>query len=388
MSENSSLDRNSSITRLSELLSAEALDLLKATGTDLIETIGIDVIRGVVLDVLTGRNIRSSTESLTRRRIATLNLALVDLFFKGIARDPNFIENLPYVAAKIFSSSNDKAEEWLANWMLGLTGKGVQNILRDDRSLIPDYRDVYIKTCRETVERIRSISGDLAGALKLDTGVQIEVNWLFISYLLNAVGSETLTIRGSEKSLYGKFFEKLVLGSLLYILDFQYVPSGNLENLEKVFWLSSNADRARESDATILYEPGRGVRIDIGFIGRGNTEISLDKVSRYRREIEMGSRHWYMGTIIIVDRVGPRSRIREHAQAIDGTIVQMSGGYWPKRIALTLNSLTGFTHPLLEMDVDDIEDYMEGKLVEVPLGTFIRSVTEGELMVDNDEGEE
>src|SRR5690606_14779641 len=103
------------------------------------------------------------------------------------------------------------------------------------------------------------------------------INWLFMIYLLNTIGSQTLTIRGSDKSTYGKLFEKLVLGSLLHVMGFDFQKSGELENPNRVFWLSSNDDD-RESDATLLYEAGKGVRFDIGFIGRGNTEISLDKV--------------------------------------------------------------------------------------------------------------
>lgn len=68
--------------KLSDLLSEDAIGLLTASGKNLIKRIGIDVIRGVVLDVLTGRNIRNSTEILTRRRIAALNLATVQLFMQ------------------------------------------------------------------------------------------------------------------------------------------------------------------------------------------------------------------------------------------------------------------------------------------------------------------
>jgi len=60
--------------QLSSLISDDALGLLTASGKNLIKRIGIDVIRGVVLDVLTGRNIRNSTEILTRRRIAALSI--------------------------------------------------------------------------------------------------------------------------------------------------------------------------------------------------------------------------------------------------------------------------------------------------------------------------
>lgn len=370
MTKQPEIDSNA-INSLIDLLPEEALELLEVKGNNLIETIGMDAIREVVLDVLTGRNIRNSTETLTRRRIAMMNVALVFLFFNGSAKDPNFVEKLPKLAADVLKSSKNKREKWIANWVLGLTGKAVQNVLRDDASLLLDYRDIYIDTCDEVVKYAQKSYGELSGTLKLSSDKAVKVDWLFILYLLNMVGSETLTIRGSEKSLYGKFFEKLILGSLLHVLGFEQVVPDNLHKLEKVFWLSSSADMERESDATILYSPGRGVRIDIGFIGRGNTEISLDKVSRYRREIEMGSLNWYMGTIIIVDRIGSGSNISNLAHEIQGKIIQMSGGYWPKRVALTLQEMIGFDHPLLAMEEDEIENYLAKQLQTIPLTDFI-----------------
>ncbi|MDL1884498.1 hypothetical protein FBR01_12705 [Anaerolineae bacterium CFX8] len=62
-----------SISRLSELLSSSELELISAKGGNLIKTVGLESIRDVVFDVLTGRNIRNSTENLTRRRIAMLS---------------------------------------------------------------------------------------------------------------------------------------------------------------------------------------------------------------------------------------------------------------------------------------------------------------------------
>jgi hypothetical protein len=55
---------------LSHLLEAESLELLNGTGADFIEQIGLDVIRDIVLDVLTGKNLRDSTEAITRRRLS------------------------------------------------------------------------------------------------------------------------------------------------------------------------------------------------------------------------------------------------------------------------------------------------------------------------------
>lgn len=331
-------------TLLSDLMSAESLQLLSANGVDLIRQIGFDVVREILLDVLTGRNLRDSTEVLTRRRIAALNLAIVSMFLKGSAGSSDFVIKLPHLASDILTSKGlQKSERWLAQWILGLTDKGFQNILRDDPDLIENYRDRYIETCREIISDHERTYGELTGLLKLGAEYETEVNWLLMTYLLNTIGAETLTIRGSDKSAYGKLFEKLVLGSLLYILGFRYEPSRNIG--EGIFWLSTQ-DEKRESDATLIYKIGQGVRFDIGFIGRGNPEISLDKVTRFEHQATLGKVLHYMATVIIVDRIGKNSRIVEMAETLKGDIVQMSASYWPQQVVSVLRKRIGFTHEL------------------------------------------
>jgi hypothetical protein len=359
------------VSSLSELMSPATLKLLSASGSDLIRQVGLEVVRGVVLDVLTGRNLRDSTEVLTRRRIATLNLATVNLFLQGATRSENFANQLPHLAADILTHKRlTKAEKWLAQWALGLTDKAVQNVLRDNPDALTEYRDRYIETCREVIANHEQTYGKLSGVLKLGSKVSAEVNWLLMTYLLNTIGAQTLAIRGSEKSAYGKLFEKLILGSLLHILGFKHVIPPP-EQFERVFWLSSREER-RESDATLLYEAGKGVRFDIGFIGRGNPEISLDKVTRFEREISLGRSRWYMATIILVDRIGANSRIERLAQEVKGTIIQMSAGYWPQQVAQELHRVLGFEHQLVNMEQAHIEEFLRHELGQVPLEDFIR----------------
>jgi hypothetical protein len=360
--------------RFSDLLSDDALALMKASGKQLIKRIGVDVVRSVVLDVLTGRNIRNSTEILTRRRIAALNLAMLQLFLNGSQLVDNFVERLPYLASDTLTAEHvDKSERWLALWILGLTGKGVQNVLRDDYQELGGYRESYIEACQQLISQNAESYGELFGEIKLGDQAKIQINWLFMLYLMNTIGSQTLTIRGSDKSTYGKMFEKLVLGSVLHMLGFQFRNSGDMGEAKSSFWLSSRGDK-RESDATLLYDVGKGVRFDIGFIGKGNSEISLDKVSRFRKEVEMGRKTWYMATIIIVDRLGERSKTEQLAREIDGTIVQMSAGYWPQRVARILNETVGFEHPLVMMDKADVGEYIRTQMQNVPLETFIELI--------------
>lgn len=357
---------------LSRFMKPAALQLLTGSGAGLIQQIGLDVIREIVLDILTGKNLRDSTETLTRSRILALNLAMIELFLKGSSSSPDFVERLPYLASEILTRKGlPKLERWLAQWMLGLTDKAVQNVLRDNKTLIRSYRDHYIQTCQEIIDKHKGEYGELRGSLKAAQGPEIQVDWLWMAYLLNAIGSQTLTIRGSNKSSIGKLFEKLILGSLLSILGFRYEYAHQLG--EGVFWLSTQ-DEKRESDATLLYEIGKGVRFDIGFIGRGNSEISLDKVTRYEHEEVVKGTPFYMATIIIVDRIGERSRIVEMARKVHGSIVQMSAAYWPQQVARLLKDTLGFEHKLVNMRHNEIEGYLKEKVQLVPLESFIRNM--------------
>lgn len=364
------MTKKASSYRLGELLSPSAVELLSASGSELVRQIGLDVVRGVVLDVLRGRNLRDSTEVLTRRRIAALNLATLTLFLSGSALSDDFVTCLPDLAQEILSHKRvDKAERWLAQWMLGLTDKAFQNVLRDDPHALSEYRERYVRTCQEVIAAHAQEHGSLEGQIQLSSGLKAQINWLWMTYLLNAVGAQTLAVRGSEKSAYGKLFEKLVLGSLLHILGFKHILPPPQE-FEGVFWLSSRGER-RESDATLLYKPGKGVRFDIGFIGRGNPEISLDKVTRFEREISLGRSTYYMATIILVDRVGVGSRIETLAQEVGGTIIQMSASYWPRRVAQILRDSLDFEHPIVGMNDGRLEAFLEDQMQGVPLQDFI-----------------
>lgn len=364
--------------QLTDLLGTDAFKLLSGSGVDLIQQVGFDVIRGIIFDILTGKNLRDSTEVLTRSRIAALNIALTSFFLKGASQSQDFVSNLPSLASNILTRKRlPKSERWLANWLLGLTSKSVQNVLRDNPNLIESYRQRYVETCNEIIAKNKQTYGELTGTLTLGTEVEAQVDWLLILYLLNTIGAQTLTIRGSEKSSYGKLFEKLVLGSLLSILGFKYEPNKSVR--KGTFWLSTQ-DEKRESDATLLYNIGQGVRFDIGFIGRGNSEISLDKVSRFQRHEEIQGTSWYMATFIIVDRLGRDSKVAKLAKDIEGDIIQMSGSYWPCEVASLLHEKFGFEHELIHMEQARIEDYLKARLQAVPLESFINYLPVDELI--------
>ncbi|MGB8346071.1 MAG: hypothetical protein WCD86_14385 [Ktedonobacteraceae bacterium] len=164
---------------LTRFIEPESLELLTGTGADFIEQIGLDVIRDIVLDVLTGKNLRDSTEAITRRRLAALNLAMLSLFLRGSASSPDFVSALPRVASEMLARKGlPKSERWIAQWVSGLTDKAVQNVLRDDGTLYESYTEHYIEACNEMVDNHRKIYGELSGTLQLDTGAEAQIDWL------------------------------------------------------------------------------------------------------------------------------------------------------------------------------------------------------------------
>jgi hypothetical protein len=96
--------------RIAGLMPPLAKEVFGESGLDLVRRIGLDVVRQVILEVLCGRNLRDSTETLTRRRIAMLNAATLAMFLRGAHSDKDFIARLPDAAAEQLKQAKSKAE--------------------------------------------------------------------------------------------------------------------------------------------------------------------------------------------------------------------------------------------------------------------------------------
>ena len=344
-------------------------ELLVSKGPAIIKKIGNEAVREAVFSVLSGENVRNSTEFITRRRLAISNGALLAMFLKGCNQDKDFLKNLSEKAVEELKTTKKKDEKWILEWILGLTDKAVQNILRDSPDELDKYRTRLDETLIDAVADFEKNSGVLEGNFRFE-GKDTAVSWMFLMKVFLAIGAQTLTIRGSEKSTYGKMFERLVLGSLLEILGFKLIDHNNPpDKLEKVFWLSST--EKRESDATLIIKPGQGIRFDIGFIGRGNPEISLDKVTRFTREMTFGRQTHYMGTYIVVDRIGEKSKIEELANGVGGEIIQMCLAYWPRTIAELLKRDVGYEHPILKMKDSEMAQFIKKELDTVDVVKYV-----------------
>src|SRR5687767_2824427 len=135
---------------IDELFPEKGKLVITANGKEFIERLGVEAARKVILGVLQGENIRAQTEPLTRRRVAIATGAMVYLFAKGWAEIDGFTEKLSALALEqmITTSSARKDIFWPAQWLIGLTGKSYQNVLRSD----PELRSSYIQDFEKAVE--------------------------------------------------------------------------------------------------------------------------------------------------------------------------------------------------------------------------------------------
>ncbi|HET7115371.1 MAG TPA: CfrBI family restriction endonuclease [Hanamia sp.] len=370
------MKKKEKVETVSQFIPELGLSLAKYSGEQLIDKVGQNIIKDVVSSILCGGNFRSLTEGLTTRRISLSNAAMLVTYLDASKNIKNFQQRIPeLVRNELQYSRLSQEQKVFLQWLVGLTGKSIQNVLRSDNEQLKDYLTELESSLNNSIKQSEKEFGKLTGSINIDKENYL-INWPSVLQLFTAIGAQTLAIRGSEKSMYGKLFEKLILGCLLTILGFELIDPKKSTQSNKVFWLSQRENK-RESDATLLLKAGTGVRFDIGFIGPGNTEISLDKVSRFEREYEFGRQLHYMSTIVIVDRIGGKSRISELAKRINGTIIQMSMNYWVKEVCMILKETIGFKHKIMKLSDAESIEYIKDEMKNIDLKLFISNFKEG-----------
>lgn len=362
-------------SELSEFVPQVLTDLIGSKGVEVVERVGTEVVKDIIADVLCGLNLRNSTEMLTRRRLGMMNSATFVMFLRGVAQYNDLVKRLPAAASRGLKETKSKQERWLLQWAIGLTTKGVQNVLRDSQEALDNYVAKFTEASQDIVRRCEREFGPLTVDVQLNGKEKLSVSWDFFVSLFCTIGSQTLAIRGSEKSTYGKLFERLILGSVLTVLGFDLTDPDRIPHRPRnLFWLSSQFG-AREADATVILKPGVAIRFDLGFIGRGNPEISKDKVSRFERQLELNEKQYYSTTFVIVDRIGDRSKIVEQAKRIDGVVIQMSLTQWPQSLAKELKQRFDFKHEILKMNPREIESYLRTRVQKIDIARFVQAVS-------------
>lgn len=361
---------------LRELIPEDSVKLVKYSAQDLVDRLGRDIISGVVESILCGGNYRDLTESLTQRRILLMNASLLTTYLRALNSIEDFQENISHIIKGELGVKrlNANIKSYLY-WFLGLTGKSIQNVVRDNEGF-EKYLSTLDRNMKEVSQYITTQYGDIDIVFK-NNGVEYMMRWPSLLRCMLAMGAQTLTIRGSEKSMYGKFFEKMVLGSVLTLIGAKYVDRNDTSEKKMVFWLSQTDDEKRECDATLLLRSGFGVRFDIGFIGQGNPEIVADKLSRYERAAERGEHRLYASTIVLADKIADDSNIMNIARRISAYVIQMSGSYWVYELAKTLKEEFEFyDHPLLSMTQQESINYVKENIRKIDMALFVNGFAE------------
>lgn len=362
-----------------DLIPKSSLNLVKYKGEQVIDKLGKGIISNVVLSILTGDNLRSLTEGLTQRRLLIMNSGLLVTYLRALSSYDNFTENLSSIVyneikhsekAKKRKDKLSSDEKQYLYWFLGLTLKGVDNVARG-KDGISEYISELDENLKGISDDIESMYGNINAEITFDK-TNYSLKWPALVKCMLALGAQTLTIRGSEKSIYGKLFEKFVLGSVMTIMGATYINKDDFKKDRMVFWLSEREDR-RESDATFLIRPGIGISFDIGFIGKGNPEAAMDKLTRFETMMERGTRRNYMSTIILIDTIGDNSRAFKIANEQQNYLIQMSGTYWVKELAEDIHEVDpSFDNPLLHMTNEESIDYLKKEMPKIELSTFLK----------------
>lgn len=344
---------------------------IKSTRSDLTSTIGEDGMKDIIRKVLIGGNVRDTTEFITQRRLLSSYAAMFDLFTKSLkdkTDDPNAFSAM--ICDDLLHAHSDE-QRILDLWLLGLTKKGLDNIVRTKSNLL-EYKDSFADSFDETVSDIEDIFGPISGSVTIGEKTA-GLSWNLLLLLFLAIGSQTLSIRGSAKSMNGKLFEKLLLGTLISIIGFEFCPypPSKIEKDEKLFWLSNMDENERETDATLVYN-NIAISIDIGFIGKGNPEISLDKVTRFNRYKQIAGLDHTMKTIIIVDTVSDGSDLFNKAERVDGIVLQMSHNDWVISFAKAVCEIFSFDHTLSHLSAADLDLYFKEQIKSIDIERFIQ----------------
>ncbi|ATY42683.1 CfrBI family restriction endonuclease [Acinetobacter baumannii] len=342
----------------------ELSGLAKLSKQELVEELGTEVFRDVLLNIFLGKNVRNFTEALTRNRLLQSNIALWKFFCEQKKLGISPLDLINIAKEKLLNAKLSPKDRAVYEWLVAMTNKQTQNVLR--KSHDKEFEDLTQATLEMLDKELLECHSYVSQGVKL--GEEISFTFKEMCWISLVLGSQTLTIRGSEKSLHGKYFEKLILGSIFQIFGLKLLEIEDIS--QNGFWLSSQKEDRREADGTIVND-AVGIRVDIGFIGPGNSEITLDKVSRFTKFDEISGKKYEMSTIVIVDTLGEKSKARELAKAIEGEIICMSDPNWVFTLAKQISEKLSIKDPLKDILIEDLENYLSEKLKLIDLDQLI-----------------
>lgn len=288
-------------------------------------------VREAMLHLITGGNYRIITERAVREKLHIYHSWLMQIVQR--ARKEFGREWPSRLLEKLLAERNaDNSLEDLRVWLLGLTHKTAVNIglSKKDQKEINAFLEEAIRICAEVSSDVEWRKGTVTIDLRNNSTGEIQsLEILETLWLLQMVGASTLTIRGSNKAIYGKRFERAFLRIVLETLGLKR---------DRNFWLNieRDAEVEREVDGEVETKRGR-IQIDIGLIGVGNQEVSEDKLNRVGNN-----------GIVIVDKLGSRSNVGFAAERKGVKLIQIRHNF-----------------PLTEM-YEHLKDLVKIKLTKPP----------------------
>lgn len=298
-----------------------------------IETVGKGEIKKSLKEILlNGANYRILTEKHIQTKIINSGLNLIKLLKLMISSCNKKTKSLPLsifflsVASNLLLEPKSSEEYRISLSILGLTNKSLDNVLDCDYTQLYDY-------CFDLSSTIKNFIETNYNYEKSKDSVDIPVSCCYVFNVISlmSVSALALQLRGSMKSMVGKLFEKLILGTTLTLYGFKYEsnpPKNDDESKYKklkkeaipTFWLSSKESGGREKDATIIYK-NKIIDIDIGLIGKGNPEVAADKLSRFKPEYKIKNLKFETKTIVVIANLNTGDIIKESAKKYKSSVV-------------------------------------------------------------------
>ena len=269
--------------------------------------------------ILTGMNYRLFYEGVTRRKLIETYRELAELARKFPQNDDAWKQHV-----RSLVENGTPEDKRLRYWLMGLTKKTAENLgIR-----VKDYPTVFDQ-----------MMSDIEDTPQMD---QREAS------LLLWCGTATLTIRGSQKSKIGKSLERSLARTALTVIG--------LKEEDGDYRLNVGADEEvpRETDAEVRTPRGY-VRVEVGLIGRGNSEVISDKVGRMDRN-----------GVILMDILPARSTAHQTAKDRGVRLIQLRNNHPVEELRQHLQNLRVANVQPEAIALEEVEE----RVMEMPLYAF------------------
>ena len=269
--------------------------------------------------ILTGMNYRLFYEGVTRRKLIETYRELAELARKFPKNDDAWKQHV-----RSLVENGTPEDKRLRYWLMGLTKKTAENLgIR-----VKDYPTVFDQ-----------MMSDIEDTPQID---QREAS------LLLWCGTATLTIRGSQKSKIGKSLERSLARTALTVIG--------LREEDGDYRLNVGADEEvpRETDAEVRTPRGY-VRVEVGLIGKGNSEVISDKVGRMDRN-----------GVILMDILPVRSTAHQTARDRGVRLIQLRNNHPVEELRQHLQNLRVANVQPEAVALEEVEE----RVMEMPLYAF------------------